>query len=207
MRHMLSILGILISVSLAFADPEGEALAMKKCHIDVKTIQSVLQTAFVNGKMDVGSASLFGTLGSKCMALVGEERYHKKNGKDPKVEMQKIYSKWGDRALSILWDVSRASLAWVKWGAGVERDPIQNEKYVLCLISDEVTNAVGFLDETQETKMQRTLVGFPGGVPKYVPMSKKMCAETSGEMLKDYQSYFNYRANMLNLGQTPKEIY
>ena len=207
MKQILFCLGVLLSISLAFADPEGEALAQKKCNIDVTSIQSVLQTAFVNGKMDVGSASLFGTLGSKCMALVGEERYHKKNGKNPEEEMQRIYSKWGERALAILWDVSRASLAWVKWGAGVERDPIQNEKYVLCLISDEVTNAIGFLDESQETKMQRTLVGFPGGVPKYVPMSKKMCAETSGERLVDYQSYFNYRTRMLNLGQTPKEIY
>lgn len=207
MNYKLFVLGIFLSISLAFADSEGETLALKRCNIDVNTIQSVLQAAAINGKMDIGSAALFGSLGSKCMALVGEELYHKKNGKKPKEEMQKTYSKWGERALPILWDVSRASLAWLKWGAGVERDPIQNEKYVLCLISDEVINAVGFLDENPETKMQRTLVGFPGGVPKYVPMSKKMCGETSGEMLNAFQPYFNYRIQMMKLGQTPKEIY
>lgn len=207
MKKIIFCLGIMLSISLAFADSEGEALAQKKCNIDVKSIQSVLQTAIVSGKMDVGSAALFGLLGSKCMVLVKEELRHKKNGKNPEEEMQRIYSKWGKRTLTILWDVSKASLAWVKWGAGIERDPIQKEKYILCLNSDEVINAVGFLDEPPETKMQRTLVGFPGGVPKYVPMSKKLCAETSGEMLVDYQSYFNYRARMLNMGQTPEEIY
>lgn len=207
MKQHLFCLGVLFSISLAFADPEGEALIQKKCSIDVNSIQSVLQTALVNGKMDVASASLFGSLGSICIRLVADELHLKRNGKNPEEEMQKIYSKWGERTLAILWDVSKASLAWLKWGAGIERAPIQREKYVLCLTSDEVINAAGFLEKPQEVKMQLTLVGFPGGVPKYLPMSNKMCAETSGEWLTDYQSYFNYRTNMLNLGQTPQEIY
>ncbi len=157
--------------------------------------------------MDIGSLPLFVTLGSNCMTLVHEEFQHRNAGKNPKEEMQKKYSKWGKKTLTILWDVYKASLAWVNWAAGDEVNPIENETYILCLMSDEVIEAVGFRDASQEEKIQRTLVEFPGGIPKYIPMSKNLCAETSGKMLRDYQSYFNYRTQMLNLGQIPKEIY
>lgn len=204
-KHL--IIAVLATSALVFADPEAEALVQKKCNTDVNSWQTTFQTALATGKMDVGSAALYGKLGTKCIKLVAEEIYHKKNGKNPKEEMQKIYSQWGERALDILWDVSKASLAWVKWAAGVELDPIQNEKYVLCLTSDEAINALGFLDAPQEEIMQRTLVGFPGGVPKYTPMSKKMCGKTSGEWLENYQAHFIYRTQTLNSGKTPKELY
>lgn len=201
-----------IAVSLfaivAFANPKLDS-ATVKCYVNPENSQSILQTALVGGKMDIASASLFGTLGSKCYRLVGEEFSLKDSDKNPKEEMQKKYSVKGERALSILWDVSKASMAWLNWAAGVKRDPIQNKTYVLCLISDEVTQAIGFLDEPQEVRMQLTLMGFPGGVPKYVPMSQNLCAETSGIMLEPelYQAYFNYRTQMLNLSQIPEEIY
>ena len=207
MKRILFCLGILLTSSLSFAENDKIEAVRKKCNIDAESWQSVAQSAFVSGKMDIGSTSIFVELSTKCMVLVRESLHYKEKGLNPKEEMQKVYSQWGDRALTILWDVSKASVAWVKWAAGIERDPIQNEKYVLCLNSDEITNAIGFLDESPEVKMQRTLVGFPGGIPKYVPMSKKLCAETTGEMLEQYQPYFNYRIRMMNLGQTPKEIY
>lgn len=74
------------------------------------------------------------------------------------------------------------------------RDPIQNKTYVLCLISDEVTQAIGFLDEPQAVRMQLTLMGFPGGVPKYLPMSQNLCAETSGRM-PEHELYQAFKSN------------